>query len=157
MKEKTKELLAYLVKNHPDVSITSLMKLSYLTDLVSVKKTGNPISGFQYRRYKYGPFDDEIYKFLQDLKKTQAIKENVAFTQMGDDYIVYRFNDNIEFQPRKLNSAEMEIADEVLEALKGLGAKALVELAYKTKPMKKIGAKRDNEKGLNLVLDLSAS
>jgi uncharacterized phage-associated protein len=49
---------------------------------------------------------------------------------------------------------DQETINEVLTSLKGYGAKALVDIAYKTKPMKRLGAKVDNNKGLNEKLDL---
>lgn len=156
MKNKNKQLLAYLVQNNPNISITSLMKLSYIVDLVSIKKIGKQISNFEYKRYKYGPFDNKIYAYLKDLIEENVIKEDVAFAQTGDEFIIYVFNEEEDFSFDKLSTEEKQIIDEVLESLKGYGAKALVELAYKTKPMKKIGAKTGNIKGLNKKLDLYA-
>jgi len=156
MKNRTKQLLAFIIQNHPGVSITSLMKLSYIIDLVSIQKTGNPISSFEYLRYKYGPFDNKIYDYLAELRLNNVVNDDVAYSQTGDEYIIYNFNENNEFKFDKLSEEEKDIALEVIEELKGYGAKALVELAYKTKPMKKLGAKTNNEKGLNEKLDLRA-
>ncbi len=155
--KKTKQLLAYLVQNDPNISITSLMKLSYIVDLISIKKSGKQISNFEYKRYKYGPFDNKIYGYLKDLIEENVIKEDVAFAQTGDEFIIYAFNEQEDFSFDKLSTEEKQIIDEVIESVKGYGAKALVDLAYKTKPMKKIGAKIGNSKGLNEKLDLYAS
>jgi len=38
---KTFQVLSYIIKNHPNVSVTSLMKLSYLVDLVAIDKGKN--------------------------------------------------------------------------------------------------------------------
>ena len=154
MKNKTNQLLAYLIRNHPGIPITSLMKLSYIVDLVAINKKKNQISDFEYRRYKYGPFDNKIYGYLKNLLKNNVINEDATFSQTGDEYIIYLFNEKNEFVPDKLSGDEKNIIDEVLESLRGHGAKALVELAYRTKPMKKIGAKIDNTKGLNEKLNL---
>jgi len=86
--------------------------------------------------------------------KKKAISEDATFSQTGDEYIIYLFNEKKEFAFDKLSNNEKDIINEVLEGLRGYGAKALVELAYKTKPMKKIGAKIGNNKGLNQKLDL---
>jgi len=130
------------------------MKLSYIVDLVSINQKRNQISDFEYKRYKYGPFDNKIYLYLKDLLKKKAISEDATFSQTGDEYIIYLFNEKKEFAFDKLSNNEKDIINEVLEGLRGYGAKALVELAYKTKPMKKIGAKIGNNKGLNQKLDL---
>lgn len=155
MKTKTKQTLTYIIQNYPDVSITSLMKLSYIVDLVSIKKNRNQISGFEYKRYKYGPFNDKIYQYLTELKIEGFIIEDVAYTQTGDEYIIYKPNERKELSFDKLKDEERIIIDEVIEALKGYGAKALVEFTYRTNPMKKLGAKIGNNKGLNQKLDLS--
>jgi uncharacterized phage-associated protein len=132
------------------------MKLSYIVDLVSINKGKRQISCFKYRRYKYGPFDDKIYQYLTELRMKNVINGDVAYSPMGDEYITYFFNEKEEFSFDKLSKKEKEIIDEVLEIVKGYGAKALVELSYNTKPMKKIGAKVGNNKGLNQKLDLTA-
>jgi uncharacterized phage-associated protein len=64
-------------------------------------------------------------------------------------------NNKKEFSFDKLNTEEKEIINEVIEAFKGYGAKSLTKFTYKTKPMKKLGAKVGNNKGLNQKLDLS--
>ena len=156
MKEKTKQLLAYIIQHHPPLPITSLMKLSYIVDLISIKKYEKQVSNFEYIRYKYGPFNNKIYEYMQDLLKDNIISEEPAYTPMGDEYILYKFNEESIIVFDKLTDNEKEIVNEVLDSLLGYGAKALVDLAYRTKPMERIGAKQDNDVGLNAKLDLRA-
>ena len=156
MKEKTKQLLAYLIQNHSPLPITILMKLSYIVDLVSMNKYGKKISEFEYVRYKYGPFSNNIYKYVEDLSEDNIVSGEPAYTPLGDEYIIYRYNDGVEIAFDKLTLNEKQIIDEVLDSLRGYGAKALVDLAYRTKPMNKIGAKQDNDVGLNTKLILRA-
>ena len=155
--DKNKQFLAYILKNHPDLPVTSLMKLSYLIDLVQIKKTDKQISNYKYARYKYGPFDDIIYSDLKNLINNNIIQDNVNLTTYGE-YITYCFNEeNDEIIFDKLKKNEKETIEEVVESVNGFGAKALVELAYRTKPMKKIGATIGGVEGLNNILDLKAS
>ena len=86
---KTCQVLSYIIKNYPNVSITSLMKLSYLVDLVAIKKGKNKISDFQYVRYNYGPFDKKIYKYLEALEKECIIKEGANISSTGDEFVIY--------------------------------------------------------------------
>jgi len=155
--DKTRQLLAYLIQNNPSISITALMKLVYICDLVSIKKHDSKVSDFEYVRYKYGPFDQNIYNYINELRWDGIIIEEPAYTPMGDEYITYRINDETGFCVDALGKNDIQVADEVIESLKGYGAKALVDLAYKTKPMTKIGAKQDNDSGLNEKLDLRAN
>lgn len=152
---KTEQLLAYLVKNHDLVSITSLMKLSYIVDLVSINKTRKKISDFEYRRYTYGPFDDSIYERIQTLLGKNIIHEEIRYTSTGDEFIVFKC-DKSEIAFDALTEDEKRTIDEVLQSVRGYGAKALTELAYKTKPMLRLGAELGNTKGLNKKLNLRA-
>jgi len=155
--EKTKQLLAYISKNYiPPATVTSLMKLSYLIDLIATSKTGKQISNFQYRRYKYGPFDQTIYTYLNVLTKENVLIEDIGHTNYAEEYILYQFNEKKHTNFDKLTNKEKLQIDSVLENLHGLGPKALSEISYKTKPMRALGAKIDNNKGINQPLDLKA-
>ena len=154
-RSKILQVLSYIIKNHPNVSVTSLMKVLYLIDLVAIKRRNSQISDFQYIRYNYGPFDKKIYKYLEELGKDNIIKEGAEISSTGDEFVTYSINkkNNIYFD--KISDDEKKIIDEVLESLEGYGIKALTELTYRTKPMKKIGATLENKAGLNKTLDLT--
>jgi uncharacterized phage-associated protein len=152
--KKTEQVLVYIIQHYQGIHITSLMKLLYVIDLVSIKKTEEQLSNFEYRRYKYGPFDKKIYEHIKRLLSEKIIKEDVDFSHGGEEHIIYLFNKEKDFEFNKLSDDEKRTIDEVIESLQGYGAKALVELAYRTKPMKKLGAKIGNEKGLNEKLNL---
>ena len=153
-KSKTHQLLSYIIMNHPDVSVTGLMKLSYIIDLVAIKKGKSQISTFEYVRYNYGPFSRTIYEYLDSLVKDKIIHEDSKLANTGDEFVVYNFNKRQKPLFNKLSKAEKTIIDEVLLSLRGYGAKALTELAYRTGPMERIGATIKNKKGLNQLLDL---
>jgi len=155
-RSKTLQVLSYIIKNHPNVSVTSLMKLSYLVDLVAIEKGKNKISDFQYIRYNYGPFDKKIYRYLESLVKDGIIKEGANISSTGDEFVTYNINNKNNTSFDKIPDDEKEIIDEVLESLEGYGTKALTELTYRTKPMKKIRATLNNKAGLNKPLVLNA-
>lgn len=154
MLEKTKQLITYLIK-HNNYSITSLMKLSYLMDLVSIKKRVGKISDFDYRCYKHGPFDRKIYDYITELIDSNIIFEDVDYSPY-EEFIIYKLTDNSNINFSKLSNREINIIDEVLESLKGYSAKMLTDVAYETKPMKAIGAKQGSIKNLNVTLNLNA-
>ncbi len=153
---KTLDVLSYIIKNNSNVSVTSLMKLSYLIDLVAIKNGKNKISDFNYIRYHYGPFDKKIYKYLETLEKYNIIQEGTNVSSTGDESVTYNINkkNNISFY--KISDSEKGLIDTVLESLKGYGTKAITELTYKTTPMIKIRATLTNKAGLNEPLDLTA-
>jgi DNA-binding PadR family transcriptional regulator len=138
MNEKTSVFITYIASKQK-VSVTSLMKLSYLCDLIAVTRELDQISNFEYIRYNYGPFDSSIYEYLKKLSDNSTLSTT---TEYADDkeYAIYETTDEAEVDYTKLSEKEVAIIDEVTEQLKGYGAKALTEVAYKTKPMLALGA-----------------
>lgn len=137
---KNHQLLAYLAKEHPSASITVLMKLSYLVDLISVKKLGNQISSFTYIRYSYGPFTQEIYNAVEDLVMEKVLLPRNDYAGGSVEYITYTYANKDGFLFDKISKEEIGLIDEMMTDLKGYGAKTLTDIAYKTKPMIKLGA-----------------
>lgn len=152
---KDEQLLAYISKYHPRATVTVFMKLCYLIDLISFQKKGVGISSFQYIRYKYGPFDKKIYDKLEKLRDDDLIVEDSFFTSGGEEVPYYSFNDETSLSLDKIKPEEKALIDEVLEMLKGYGAKTLTEICYKTKPMRALKATLGGTEGINKKLDLA--
>lgn len=155
MQSKTKQLIAYILKRQK-ASVTSLMKLAYLADLVSIKKTGKQVSDFKYIRYNYGPFDSKIYRYIEDLTNEGLITSHTEYTPSGNELVTYELEDDAELTFDMLSDEEVESIEEVLTQLEGYGARALTEIAYKTKPMIALGATLGGNENLGEELDLSA-
>ena len=151
---KTKELLIYITKNYPIVTITSLMKLSYFCDLVSIRKAENKISKFAYKRYKHGPFDPMIYCYLDELLGEKIFIEEPEYTPYGNEYNILRFNKK-DYSFSKLKKKDIKIIDSILKEFEGYTTKTLTDVAYQTSPMKALGATRNGSENLNVELDLS--
>lgn len=153
---KTQQLLAYLSSSHVNASITVLMKLAYLVDLVSYKKNTVQISDFTYIRFYYGPYDSKVNKYVEGLLQEGLLSASTEYTNSGNEYVVYRFNDDKEVSFDELTESEISLIDKVLEGLKGYGAKTLTDIAYKTAPLVKLGATQGGKENLGALLDLSA-
>lgn len=78
------------------------------------------------------------------------------FTPSGDEYVIYNYNDEKDYSFNLIEKDKEQI-DAVLENLKGYGAKTLTEVAYKTKPMLKLGATLGGKENIGVELDLNAS
>ncbi len=153
--DKTTQIVAYIISKTCNITKTALMKLCYFVDLVSIKKTGEQLTDFQYIGYRYGPFDSKIYNRIDALERENVVISEVDYIG-GEDHIVYNYN----FEQEKLEynlieNNEYDLIDEVLQQLNGYGAKALSEIAYKTKPMIEIGAVVGGIEHLYKPLDLS--
>lgn len=150
----TQELLCYFASKHNKPTVTVLMKLCYLADLIYYKDHGNQITEYQYQRYTFGPFDKKIYSDLEKLVEINALHSELLHGEYGDDIetVVYKTNK----QEVKLEKGTRAVVDELLSALGGRGALELTQIAYKTKPMTKLNATLGGKEGLGKVLDLSA-
>ncbi len=153
---KTKQLLAYLSSKHINASLTVLMKLAYLVDLISYKKNKKQISDFRYIRFYYGPYDSAINEYIEELLKEGIICAQPEYTYSGSEYIIYHFNTDKGFSFDALEIPEIELIDGVLEGLKGYGAKTLTDIAYKTAPLVKLKATQGGKEHLGELLDLGA-
>ncbi len=153
--DKNHQLLAYLAKEHPSASITVLMKLSYLVDLISVKKLGNQISSFEYIRYNYGPFTQEIYNAVEELVLGKILTPKNDYAGGSVEYITYTYTNKDGFAFDNLSKDEVSLIDEMMIDLKGYGAKTLTEVAYKTKPMIELGATLGGNENLFSKLNLA--
>lgn len=153
--EKTKQLLMYLIKKHQRPSVTSLMKLSYLADLISMKRERKQITDFVYKRYNFGPFDEKIYDYLNELSVSNIIKTEPEYSLSGEEYLTYSpSNEKDEYPTNELSDNEIKMIDELLATVSGLGAKGLTEIAYKTKPMRELGATLGGNESMGQILNL---
>lgn len=152
---KREQIISYLVKLHKHANKTVLMKLSYIVDLTSIARGKEKLTDFNYIRYYYGPFDSNLYIDLKNLLDKKIILEKTEFTNDGEESPYYSINENKDINLDLINKEEFKIIDEILDSLKGYGAKTLTNICYETKPMKAIGAKLDNKEGICKVLDLN--
>jgi len=153
--DKTKQLLTYLIDKHAVATVTSLVKLCYLSDLVYFQSHKKQISSLHYIRWNYGPYDSLISKYLLDLVTSDTIESKVAFTNDGNEYFKYSLK-NSDYNHSLLADDELESVDAVLNSLAGYGANALIKVAYETKPMKALGATINGTENLGAELNLSA-
>jgi uncharacterized phage-associated protein len=158
MLTKNQTILQYLINNNEKSTVTILMKLAYLIDLVSVQRNHGKVFKYNYKRYTYGPFDEKMYRDLDYLCLTGILKSNNDYTPTGNEYIVYTCNEKIRQKVKRfrVNKKDKNIINEVLDSVKGLGAKTLTEIAYKTKPMKALGATIGGNENLNKLINLNA-
>lgn len=153
--EKTRQLVSYLVSKHHLSTVTSLIKLCYLCDLVSVGNNNGQITNFNYIRWHFGPYDGKIEKVLFHLVESGEIGSDIAYTDYGTEYVKYKVVEGSEPKIDKLTKTDLGHINAVLESLKGYGPKALTQVAYKTKPMTAIGATLGGAEHMGEELDLT--
>lgn len=154
---KTAEVIYRIVENNSTASITVIMKLLYLIDLIHLKKNGKKLTDLNYKRYFYGPFSSEVYTIVDDLIRQDLLNTEARFTR-DTDYFVYKIA-NAPKGNTNLTEEEIDFLNKTLKEFEGLSAKFLTEVTYHTKPMKELGAtiggneEFETELNLSLVLD----
>lgn len=87
--EKIGNLIIYLVeqihkKHRQRVYLTKLLKLLYIIDETSVKETGAPVTGMDYRVWKMGPVAYDVYTDLMH-NDSQHLSTFVEARKSGGD------------------------------------------------------------------------
>ena len=118
------EMVQYIVKKHGEVFPTKLNKLMFYADFSHYRKTGQSISGLQYRALNFGPVPDHyatIYDNVPKLDKRLIEAHDMVST-------VLSCTSDIEFD----NLSEMERAsiDYVVDKLKSLSVSEVIEASH---------------------------
>jgi hypothetical protein len=121
------------------VSRTKVAKLLYLTDLRSVERGGEPVSGVEWKWLQYGPFNNVLFEVERDLVGDRLVECETS-GPLGETQ-VRLVGDGGPFLP--------ELDAELVAELGDLAASSLRDLSYQTPPM--LEAKRE---GRGVVLDL---
>lgn len=59
--EKVGNAVIYLSERIPQLSKTRLLKLLYIMDEISIKKSGIPLLNLKYKVWKFGPVSEELF------------------------------------------------------------------------------------------------
>lgn len=156
--DNTDKLILNLIQKRSKVSITELMKLCYLIDYVLTQKRKERVTEFKYERYLYGPFDKSIYIKIEKLIETGFVTSKSEYSDTGRDYIVYSLADESQELENYLvdfNNNGIDVIKGVVSELSSCNAKLLTQIAYKTPPIKSLGAEIGNNLGIGVILDLN--
>jgi hypothetical protein len=144
---KTQQFIALILKLYKHCTVQNLMKLSYLSDYLYFEKTGQELSGFFYKLYSFGPFDESVYLYLEELIEKQLIRSHLNYTRNGLEYVIYVFNDSItdlrfktEYMTR-FTLLEFYTMRDILHEFFYYDEKRLTAMIYKSKPVRALGVK----------------
>jgi len=122
--EKIGNAVVYLAERVEHLTKTKLLKLLYIIDELSIKKSGIPTLNLTYKLWKFGPVSEELFielssepallqKFIRKGEDTSIIKAKVAF----DDA---EFSDN-----------DLALMDEVIAKFGQKSARELVDYTHR--------------------------
>lgn len=98
--EKVGNSIIYLSDRLPNLSKTKALKLIYILDELSIKKSGIPFFNLKYKVWKFGPVSEEIFIDLSSettlLKKfiEKTSEDGVSIIKPGADFNDDEFSDN---------------------------------------------------------------
>lgn len=135
--DKIGNLIVYIVdgireKYRQNTYLTKLLKLLYIIDETSVKETGAPVTGLDYRVWKMGPVAYEVYKdFVFDESNQFATfaegKKSISKITNNDNVkieTVNRFNDD------EFSDYEIDLIDRVIDQFGHYDGEALINLLH---------------------------
>lgn len=122
--QKLFDMVSYIVEKHGEVFPTKLNKLMFYSDFFNYRKTGQSISGLQYRALNYGPVPDHyatIYDNVPNLEKKLIEAHDMVGTLLscssGNSY-------------DELSDIEKASIDYVVEKLKPLSVSKIIEASH---------------------------
>ena len=156
MLTKTQQFLFYLLKIHKHCSVIFLLHLAYLIDCLCFDTTKKQISSFRYKRYSFGPFDQNILMSLENLITAGMLKSHINYTRTGRECVTYAFNDrhladDLIFQELNMpyiTTKEFLLIKAFVLKLLDYTERELTDMVYKTKPMKALGATQSGLEGI---------
>ena len=135
--DKIGNLIIYLVdgikrKYKQNTYLTKLLKLLYIIDETSVKETGAPVTGLNYRVWKMGPVAYEVYKDFvfdkSDQFATFAEGKKSSDKITGNDIV--KIESVNKFDDSEFSDYEIELMNKVLDQYGNLDSEALINLLH---------------------------
>lgn len=151
-KEKLGNSIVYLSNRIPYLSKTKLLKLIYILDEQSIKKSGIPFFNFEYKTWKLGPVAEEIFVDLSS--ETFLLKDFVEKTTYEDNIFIISKAD---FNDDEFSENDIELMEFVVKRFGGLSANELVEYTHKPNSPWYITAKKMNVLDLLLKQEINST
>jgi uncharacterized phage-associated protein len=116
----------YLSEKISKLSKTKLLKLLYILDEISIKKSGIPFLNLKYKVWKFGPVCEELFIDLSSEPK------------LLQDYIVKKHEGNTEFivskkpfNDEEFSDNDMELLNHIIEKYGNQNAKDLISYTHR--------------------------
>ncbi len=120
--DKVGNAIIYLCNGIGPMSKTKILKLIYMLDEISIKKSGIPFFNLPYKVWKFGPVAEDLYVELSSeltILKTYIKKEDSNFTP------IQSFNDD------EFTNNDIKLMDSLIKTYGGSTAKDLVRFTHR--------------------------
>lgn len=125
--EKIGNTVVYLSENIPQLSKTKLLKLLYILDEISIKKSGIPFLNLKYKVWKFGPVSEELFI---DLSSEPKLLED--FIEKNNDQGINYVTPIVGFNDDEFSDNDIELMDFIIEKFGNKSAKDLISYTHRT-------------------------
>lgn len=122
--EKVGNAVVYFATAIPELSKTKLLKLLYILDEISIKRSGIPILNLKYKVWKFGPVSEELFI---DLSSEPTLLDKYIHRENDGNYI----KPKISFCDDEFSDNDIELIDFVIEKFGNMSAKDLVSYTHR--------------------------
>lgn len=124
--DKIGNCIIYFSERIARLSKTKLIKLLYLLEELSVKSFGYPFLNLDYKVWKLGPVNIDLYT---ELSEPQILKNYIKLTQgMGNEYFIV---EKKKFSDDEFSNNEITLMDIIIKKYGKLSAKTLIDICHK--------------------------
>ena len=157
--DKVGNAMIYLAEKIPNIAKTKLLKLLYLLDEFSIKKSGIPFFNLQYKVWKLGPVSEEIFIELSD--KPFRFGKFIAIKNTEAETFIFP---KAEFCDDEFSDNDMDLLEDIASQFFSMTAKQLIEYTHRPNTPWRNTAEMNNvydllEKGLinnsEFIIDMS--
>lgn len=124
--DKIGNTIVFLASRIKNISKTKLLKLLYILDEISIKKSGIPFLNLEYKVWKFGPVASEL--FVEFSSSPSMLKDYIIRKHSkGHDYIVAKK----EFNDDEFTQNEIELLEFVVERFNSASADDLIDFTHR--------------------------
>lgn len=124
--DKVGNSIIYLSEKIKNLSKTKVLKLIYILDELSIKKSGIPFFNLKYKVWKFGPVSEEI--FIDLSSETTLLKNYIERTSKEGTTIIEpiaKFNDD------EFSDNDIDLLDFVIDTFGNKTSKELVSYTHR--------------------------
>ena len=124
--EKIGNTVVYLSQNIPNLSKTKLLKLLYILDEISIKKSGLPFLNLKYKVWKFGPVSEEL--FIDLSSETKLLEDYIE--KNNDDGVNY-IRPVVDFNDDEFSDNDIDLMDSIIDKFGNKSAKELIAYTHR--------------------------
>jgi len=124
--KKIGNTVVYLSNRISQLSKTKLLKLLYILDEISIKKSGIPFLNLKYKVWKFGPVSEEL--FIDLSSETKLLEDFIV--KSNEDGINY-VQPKVEFNDDEFSDNDIDLMNFVIESFGSKSAKELITYTHR--------------------------